>query len=66
MFYAKSDLMKYFNCFSVGEPNISSDHYVINFSIGTRNLDTTSLSNEPCQPLEYMYRWGMDEKVQLA
>ena len=58
----KSDLMKYFNSFSVGEPNISSDHCVINFLIGTRNLDTTHLSNEPCQPLEYIYRWERDEK----
>jgi hypothetical protein len=61
----KPELFSFFSKFQVLDPNIWSDHCMINFTLGTigchqKEISETSKSYEQ---LEYVYKWDKDKQI---
>ena len=62
---ASQSLFKLCHSFEVKEPNILSDHCVIEFSIITNNMLHNINNNSECKPTEridFNYKWSSDKK----
>ena len=58
----RPDLMKFFTAFAVHEPNISSDHCELRFTIGSSKTRTDEACAKDFGHLEYTYKWDTNEK----
>ena len=49
--------------FSVGAPNICTDHCAISFLLGNLNVKVNELANDSCESVEYTHKWDNDKEV---